>query len=362
MNFNARNETARGYLLLCVFFIHSLYAYTWFTNDWHQAPLSYSLIKIFAPQISIYFFLNGMSMRGIGNKSLRAALPQSLMLIFLAWVSEGIGIVLLNALYGGYGHGLHFIKQAIKPMLYGTGGCTAVTWFFTVLAAARLLVWIYERNKIDFVLSWAVIVTLILLGKRLHAPDNLWEWRNWPVATLFMLAGMKMPRDWRVPAWIALPGLVIAIVLTWFDVPGILEAAPCLMCNINFVSEPMVSSYGFLPIFLIEQVLLFLFILWGAQSPPAIIGKLGRYFGRPSLQFLLLHGWILITIIPAVMNALPEKESVIVLLGIAVLNPPLHALIYKYMENPLNRVLAFCFEWGRRVTEWCTRPAVRSAG
>lgn len=352
-----RNETARGFLLLGVFFIHGLYSITWDMNDWHQAPISFSLIKILAPQISIYFFLSGISMRSLGKKSLRAVLPNSVMLIFLAWVSEGLGIAVENLLYGGFGTGALFLRHAVKPMIYGTGGCTFVTWFFTVLAAGRLFAWLFERNKLIFAASWAVLVLLILLGKRLHLPDNLWEWRNWPAATLFIVIGMKLPRDWRVPRWLGLAGLAGGLVLTWFDVPGMWKTAPCLTCHIDFVAEPMVGSYGFLPVFLIEQLLFFFFMLWAAQNPPAWLGAVGRYFGRASLQFLLLHGWLIISLIPAITSLFPPHESVALVLGILLLNPPLHAAIFRFTENALNRVIAGCFDYGRSVTGWSFRLA-----
>lgn len=291
MNFNMRSEIARGYLLLGVFFVHSLFSRTWSMNDWHQAPASFLLIKILAPQISIYFFLSGISMRGIGRKSLRAVLPQSLMLIFLAWVSEGVGIVLVDLAYGAYGHGIHFIRQAVKPMVYGTGGCTFVTWFFTVLAAGRILVWLFERNKIYFVCAWAVIIGLILVGKRLHLPDNLYEWRNWPAATLFIVIGMKLPRDWRVPSWAGLGGLLGGLVLTWFNVPGMWKTAPCLACNINFVAEPMVGQYGFLPVFIAEQFLMFLFIILGGAEPPGADRQAGQLF-RSGLAAIPAAAWL----------------------------------------------------------------------
>jgi hypothetical protein len=352
LNFNVRNETARGYLLIGVFFIHGLYDLTYPMNDWTDAPLAFGLLKLLAPQISVYFLLSGMSLRGIGKKSFKAMLPQSLMLIFLAWVSEGLGIIPDALLYGNDGTGIAFLKALVKPMVYGTGGCTYVTWFFTVLAAGRVLVWIFEKSKIYFALSWATIVGFIFLAKHLHLPDNLYEWRNWPAATLFMVIGMKFPKDWRVPRAAGLGALAAGLLLTWLDVPGMWRHLPCLTCQVDFVPEPMVGSYGFLPVFIIEQLCVFLFLLWAAQSPPALIGRIGRYFGRASLQFLLLHGWLIVTIGPLIADLYPATGNLFVLAAIFLLNPPLHAAVFRYTESVLNRVLALCFEYGRSVTDW----------
>ncbi len=355
MNFDIRNETVRGYLLLGVFFIHGLYGLIWWMDDWHQAPISFSLVKIISPQISIYFFISGLSMRSIGKKSLRAVLPQSLMLILVAWVSEGAGLVMQNTFYGGSGYGMHFIRLDVAPMIYGTGGCTFVTWFFTVLAVTRLLAWLFERNKFGFVGAWLLIAGLVMLAKRLHLPDNLWEWRNWPAATLFTILGMHLKKDWQVPRWLGMAGLVGGLLLTWFNVPGMWHTRPCLTCHINFVAQPMVGSYGFLPAFLAEAGLFFLFFLYAAQSPPALIGRIGRYFGRASLQFLLLHGWLVVGLEPAIAAQLPQRESILLVVAILVITPLVHAIFFKYMENMLNRILAACFAYGRSAIDFCYR-------
>jgi hypothetical protein len=352
LNFNARNETTRGYLLVLVFFIHGLYDYTYSINSWTDAPIAFAFIKFLAPQVSLYFFLSGMSVRAIGKKSFRAVLPQSLMLIFLAWVSEGLGIIPDELLYNNDGTGLTFIKALVKPMIYGTGGCTYVTWFFTVLAVGRILVWIFEKSKIYFALSWLVIVGMILAAKHLHLPDNLYEWRNWPIATLFMVIGMKFPKDWRVPPAIGLSAFVAGLALTWFNVPGIWHAAPCLTCHVDFVSQPMVGSYGSLPVFILEQLCLFLALLCWAQAPPAISIKIGRYFGRSSLKFLLLHGWLIVTVMPIIGFFLPHKGNLLILVAIFVLNPWVHVGFFYLTESYLNRVVAFCFKSGRAVADW----------
>jgi hypothetical protein len=352
LNFSNRNEIARGYLLLWVFLIHGLYDYTYPMNDWTDAPLAFALIKLAAPQIAVYFLLSGMSLRGIGKKSFRAVLPQSLMLIFLAWISEGLGIIPDELLYNNDGTGIAFIKAAVKPMVYGTGGCTYVTWFFTVLAVGRILVWIFERNKFYFALSWGVIASLILLAKHWHLPDNLYEWRNWPAAALFMVIGMKFPKRWPVPWAIGVGGLATGFVLTWFNVPGMWHTVPCLACQIDFVAQPMVGAYGFLPAFIVEQLLMFLGVLWLAQVLPPAIGKIGQYFGRASLQFLTLHGWLIVTIYPVIASLLPAHQTLLVVAGYAILGPPLHAVIFHYTERYLNQVLACCFQSGRSVTDW----------
>jgi hypothetical protein len=113
----------------------------------------------------------------------------------------------------------------------------------------------------------------------------------------------------------------------------------------------MVGAYGFLPVYIIAELGFFLFMLWAAQSPPSVIGKVGRYFGRASLQFLLLHGWILVTIAPLIASFYPSSGYLAVPVLILVGTPLLHAFIFRYTEPYLNRVLAFCFSSGRAVID-----------
>jgi hypothetical protein len=352
LNFNVRNEIARGYLLLGVFFMHGLWFYTAPMPDWHSAPIPFSILKLLGPDVSIYYLLTGMSLTGIGRKSFRAVLPQSLMLIFMAWVSEGLGIIAVQLLYGNYHAGLPFFKAAIKPMVYGTGGITVITWFFTTLAVARLLVWIFEKNKIYFTLAWLIILGLILASNELNWPDSLYEWPDWPMATLLMIIGLKFPKDWAVPRAIGLASLPLSLLLIWFDVPGMLSHFPCLTCQIAFVAAPEVGATGFLPAYIAAQFLFFLFLLWAAQVSPPMARNIGRYFGRPSLQFLLMHGWVLVTIWPMMSRLYPQQGNFIVPWAMLVFIPLTHAAIFKATETPLNRVLALCFKAGRTVTDW----------
>jgi hypothetical protein len=352
LNFNVRNEIARGYLLLGVFFLHGLWFYTAPMSDWEAAPVPFSLLKLLGPEVSVYYLLTGMSLRGIGRKSFRAVLPQSLMLIFLAWVSEGFGIIAVQLLHGNYQAGLPFLRAAIKPMVYGTGGITVITWFFTTVAVARILVWIFEKNKIYFTLTWLVILGLIVASNELNWPDSLYEWPDWPMATLLMIIGLKFPSDWVVPRAIALGSLVVSLILIWFDVPGMLSHAPCLTCQLDFIAEPEVGATGFLPAYIAAQFCFFLFLLWAAQAAPPVGRRIGRYFGRPSLQFLLLHGWVLVTIWPMMSRLYPVQGNFIVPWAMLALIPLVHAILFKYTENVLNQVLAFCFRSGRIVTDW----------
>jgi hypothetical protein len=74
------------------------------------------------------------------------------------------------------------------------------------------------------------------------------------------------------------------------------------------------------------------------------------------LQFLLLHGWVLVTISPLIASFYPTSGYLAVPVLILVATPLLHAFIFRYTEPYLNRVLAFCFKAGRTVTDWIFDP------
>jgi hypothetical protein len=355
-----REEAARGYMLLGVFFIHSLFDMAEAADPGAGGDVN-ALIKLLAPQISMFFFLSGMSSRGIGKRRFRRILEPSLMLIFLSWISHALGLAMQDALYGGAGSPLQFLGALAMPIIEGTGGVTFVTWFFTVLAVARILVWLYERDKRWFGLAWVAIIALVYAGKALNLPDNLYEWRSLPTATLFMLAGMKIPPRWRVRwVWGMAAGLA-ALALTWVNRPDLLNSAPCLACGLDFFAEPMVGSYGSLPVYLAAEMLFFIFLLWGAQlRRPIWPSHVARYFGRFSLQFLLMHGWLLVTIEPYLAdNYFPPNPGKKIILAAFVLGPVVHAAAFFVLAKPLNWVVARCFLAARFCTSLAGMGAAR---
>jgi fucose 4-O-acetylase-like acetyltransferase len=126
----------------------------------------------------------------------------------------------------------------------------------------------------------------------------------------------------------------------------------------QFVAQPMVGEYGFIPTFLFQEILFLMFLLWCAQATrrnataPNAAAKVACYFGRNSLQFLLLHGWVIITIFPFLIEWLLPYDSKAIFLALLIVNPLIHAGLFMLLKRVLNRVLAFCFFAGR----WLTKP------
>lgn len=355
-NLEARNEIARGYLLVGVFTLHGLGTMTGLITNPLNAPVSFALLKLLGPHVGMFFILSGISSRAIGKRSLHAVLQQSLMLILLTWVSESAGLVVENLLYGYYGSGLHFIKLLVKPLILGTGGCTFVSWFFTALAIVRIPAWFFERSKRQFslvvaVMAVIVVVVVVVEHVLLHQTPadgtTFYEWPHWLIGLIFMLIGMKLPKNLIISRRLGLAALAVSTVLTWINNPHMFSTWPCLACHLGYISEADFGAWGSFPIFIAQELSFFGFILWASQHPPALLARVARYFGRSSLQFLLLDGWLLVTLGPLVWVHAGQHISFFVFAGLLVLTPVIHALAYELSKVPINKVVAWCFEMSR---------------
>jgi hypothetical protein len=348
----ARNEIARGYMLLGVFLVHSLVD---MASNASPARSELALIKIFGPQVSMFFFLSGMSSRGIGKRTFRAVAQQSLMLVFLAAVSHVLGLIGEAIIYPGIPSPLFW--RLLMPLVTGTGGSTYVTWFFITLAVVRILVWVFERDKRVFVIVCAGLAILIRLGQMIDLPDNIYEWRHWPFATLFMLIGMYLPKTWRVGTAVGVGAFAGGILLTWINAPDLFTQGPCLACHLDFVAGADIGGAGCLPVYLAAEILFFVGLLWGAQLAwSRLMVATARYFGRSSMQFLLLHGWFLTTIEPAVTVYLFVLPARWLILAAMVFNPLVHAGLFRLLGGGLDQVIAACFRAGRAVVDALPAP------
>lgn len=347
-----REELARGYVLLGVLQIHSLIFFIGGGRPVDDFILSAIQVKLLAPQVAVFFFLNGMAVPKLGRKSARTIAVSSLMLVVLAAVSHVVGVALSEIIYGGAGSMRDLLREIFKPIVYGTGYCTFVAWFFVVLAAVRVLAYIFERNRMVFAAVAVALVGLVLLTQALHLPDNLYEWRNWPAALLFFLVGMRINKDWQVPAWLGAPALPVALLITWFNTPDVLQTGLCWDCNLGFVSQPMVGQYGFFPLYVAQVTAFLLFVLWIAQvSRPAFFIRIIWLLGLFSLHFLLLHGWVIVVFYPLLSRILPAHESVWTFFVLLVMNPVAHALLFFALKPLLDRILAGCFAVSRLVVD-----------
>ncbi|ODP36474.1 acyltransferase family protein [Sphingomonas turrisvirgatae] len=341
-----RQAIARGYLLICVFYVHALYGvFQSLGSDPDRAMLAGVQIKLLAPAVSAFFFLSGMSAPFFYRKGWLTALKPSLTLIMLAALGHVIAVLLDIAIHQQWFGIAWFARRMAKPILYGTGYENFISWFLVVLAFARIFAYAFMRSWRVFLPAAALAIAAVLATRAAGLPDNLYEWRNWPTASLFFLLGMRVPNGWRIPAWAGLLALPITLALAWLNRPGVLTQAPCLTCDLGFVAQPMIGQYGSLPIYVVQQLLFMLFLLWvSSWSVGKMPGKVGTYFGADSLSMLLMHGWVLVTLYPIAAQSLPPRESAFLYASILSVGIVVHALLYFYLQPALHWLSGISFK------------------
>lgn len=352
---SAAMEVARGYLLIGVFYVHSLYGVIGTIGDPMNAPAAGLQMKLLAPNVAAFFFLNGMTSRYLANKPFRNALRHSLMLLLLAAGSHVVSMIVDQLLYQTHGSKRAFLRAMVEPLLLGTGYVNFIGWFLVVLAVARLFVYAFQYSYKVFALAVAVATGAILAGQYLGAVDNIYEWRNWPAAVLFMLLGSRMPPAERIPDTVGFAALPVALVLAWFNTPTLLSEGPCLACNLGFVAQPMVGQYGAAPVYVVQQLAFITFLWWvSARLPQGLPARVARYFGTAPLQFLILHGFLLVSLYPAASRGLPKFESGFLFVAVFSSVIVVHAIAFQLLKRPLDRFVVLASE----VSSFLLRPRI----
>lgn len=351
MTLDPRAESARGYMLIGIFYMHLLMNFAESRANPENAMAAFVQIKLLAPHVAVFFFLSGFGARHIGKRPFQAMATQSLMLLVLASLSHVVGYWIGSFWFYPPANWHEAARQFIKPLVIGTGYSTFVAWFFIVLAIVRMLAWCVGRGWRMALAGSGLFAGLIFIGGLVVNTPNLFEWRNVPMALLLFLIGARIPREWRVPLWVGLAALPLALILTWLNRPGLLSEGLCLDCDLLFVSQPMIGEMGFPPLYVLQEVCFLVFLLWGAQASIAEgVDTLSRFFGRYSTQLLLLHGWVLAALFPLVLPLLPEHVSGFGLVCILIASGAFHAGLLVVTRPLLDRCLALCFALARRLT------------
>lgn len=339
---------ARGFLLIAIFYVHALYGvFQSLGSDPVRAMMAGAQIKMLAPDVSAFFFLNGMAAPYLHRKGWLAAIKPSLTLLVLAAMSHIVATAINMALDGHFYSFAWFTHRMLKPIALGTGYENFVAWFLVVLAFARLFSYIFLRSLPLFLAIAIILAAAIWAGQSMGIPDNIYEWRNWPTATLFFLIGMRIPRDIRIGHTIGWAALAGSAALAWINRPSLLTEGICLSCDLGFVAQPMIGQYGSLPVYVAQQLLFILFILWvAAWSRDKMPGRAAAYIGNDSLSVLLLHGWVLVLLYPAAGRSLPDRESLFLFVSILCSVLVVHALLYFLFQAQLRWFSALAFRIG----------------
>lgn len=357
-------DRARGYMLLGIIYMHAIFAFV-STREPAGVAAAFVQIKLLAPHVSVFFLLSGMGARHIARRNFWQIARQSAALVLVAILSHVTGFALLAVLHGT-GAGLEGSAwMLLGPVLLGTGYTTFVAWFFLALAMARMLTYLFYRSPLAFLGIAFSLAALILLEQRLGLADNIWEWRTWPAAFLFFLIGTRLPADLAIPAPVGLAAGAGAALLTWFNRPGLLIEGPCLACDVTFVSQPMVGEFGSIPVFVLQELLFFAFLIAMAQlKRPGWMTRPVQFVGRNSAQFLLLNGWVIVALYPWLLPLLPARESPALLVALFAGGALLHWLLFRLLRRPLNLLLVTSFQAVDQVGRLAQllRPAREPAG
>lgn len=329
----------RGYLLLGVFCVHALYTILAMLDP-HKFISAAIMIKLLAPNVAAFFFLSGMSSRNLGRKDVPTLLRQSLMLVLLAHASHLIAEVLRQYLFYQKPN-REFLSDLVMPLITGVGHANFIAWFFLALAAARIYAWTFERSKKWFIVLAAITAGMMAAATRLGLPD-IYQWSNWPFAFLFLLCGMHLPNKLSIRWFTALPCLILSVGIGWVNRPGLLGNPMCVTCGLDFVAQPTIGEYGILPLYLVQQLLFLVFLLWlSSMSLGSLAGNVARYFGQRSMKMLVMHGWIIAVLYPLTARQLPEQESIFLFVAILSSVIVVHAFTYEIIKTPLSRFVEF---------------------
>lgn len=341
----SRDETltaARGWLLTFVFFIHAMIGTAEYLGP--DAHATHYVLKLLVPDVSAFFFLAGMSATGMRGKRPGAILRQSLVFLLFAMVSHIGGFAILLAGHA-FATPLDAVKGLVVPLITGTDTSSFVGWFFIALAMARLYAYTFLRSRLLFALFVAGTVLAIRAGQHLGIPDNVFEWRNWPTATLFFLIGTRIPDMRKLPNWAGTAALVGTVLLALINRHGLWRLGPCLTCDPLFAAQPMIGQYGSIFVYVPQQILFVVTLLWIAQRTARTApGAVARYFGRASLPILLMHGWVLLTLYPGMLAALPHQETPFLYVAVYSCGVVVHGLLFSLFERPIHLIQRAIFK------------------
>jgi hypothetical protein len=346
-------EIARGLLLLGVFHIHALYAALDHLGNGELARQAQWQIKALAPHVALYFALAGMTSRSLADKAWPLVLQRSLMLLLVALFSHALGVLILHALSTPWTSAFDLLVEIARPVIEGTGYSTFVAWFFVVLAITRLFAFALAKGWRYFIVALACTAALVATGRWLGLPDNLYEWRNWPAALVLFWLGTRIAPAWRVPHALGMLSVMAGLALPLINRPALWREGVCLACDTGFVAQPMVGSYGFMPLYFLQEGIAVVGLLWLSQAAATLsVGRFLAYVGRHSMPLLLLHGWLILSLYGLVAYVLPRQAGTWLFVAIFAVNTVLHLMLYRLLQTPLDRFIALCSAASRRLTMW----------
>jgi hypothetical protein len=351
-----QSDIARGVMMLGVLHVHALIALRPHTPDHGTLTILWAQVKLMAPHVALFFALAGMTHQSLADRSLRNVASRSLMLVLVAAVSHVGGVALQYGLWTSPTSAYGLARDIAKPLIYGNGHWTFVTWFLIVLAVARLFTYALARSVRAFVVAAAGAAAAVALARWLGFTDNLYEWRHWPAAVVLLMLGARIPARWHIPHVVGAAALVAGFALTAINRPLLLSEGICVTCNPEFVATTRFNELGVLPVYVLQELLGMAGLLWMAQAFASTpLARPLAWLGRNSLTLLVVHGWMILSAYGLVRYVWPGTGGAWLFAVVFVVNVTLHATALFLLKSPLDKMVFACSAASRRIVGWSAR-------
>ncbi len=327
-----------------------------------EAPafVQYKVLASFV--MALFFLLSGASAANLAGKGWRSVVRTSLYLVVIAYLVHALGLFALaiQAFLDGGEAPARWLVDAVDSTLKGRDFSTIVVWFLVSLAAVRLIVYGLLAT-LPARLAHAAVGFIALASLATPWLPNVMMAKTWPVGVAFFALGMVLAPRLKHRGWVA--GLVLAPALVWLALHNNGCAFdPVAMCPAHGLPDEAVvwlhiGQTGFMPLFFLTALLGCIVVLAVAHAlvlagatlsgPARLLGWIGRH----TLELLVLNGFILVLVQPA-LKTFPMPDASLwlyPLLVVAVVG--LHLLALKLLARPLAALQRLAFRLSDLVME-----------
>lgn len=349
-------------MLLGVLHVHALIAALKYLGDSPLGHAAHLQVKVLAPHVVVFFAMAGMSSRSLGSKPWPVVFQRSLMLVLLAWLAHVVGVLLQHMVWSPWPPAFDLLKRLVKPLVVGVTHSTFVLWFLVVLAVTRLFVYAWARGWRWFFVSVSIAGGAAAVAHGVGLSDNFYDWKHWPAAFVMFLVGIRLSHCYRVPHWIGLIGVAGALALPLVNRPVFWGGGVCVNCTVGFIARPMVGEFGFLPLYVVQEALALIALLWATMLAAASpLRRFLAYIGRNAIPLLVLHGWVILSFYGLAYWLVSRAAGPWLFVAVFLINTAVHLLLLRLFAAPLGRFIGWCSIASHRVVKaTCALRRVRT--
>jgi fucose 4-O-acetylase-like acetyltransferase len=304
-------DVARGIGILLVVYGHALEILIKDRPDHVLTPSAFAQWQvIYAFHMPLFFLISGAVNRNLGNKSLRQVAESSLSLIFLAFMVHIAGSVVLFFDRVMPWTDLQVLKETFTPLIKGAGFSTVVLWFLYAIGVVQFLFYLTlraadlkrPRHRIAVRAAVALLCGISIAGLLFPTVPSYLQFKAWFLGLVYFGIGYFLGRSGRLalPAILSLPLFALVVVL-----------APLNQgCTFNFTSsctDPSIPGHFAVSVITgaVGNWLLFVITALVGCAATLAISRLKilaplAYFGRCTLELLILNGFVLVFVDPEI--------------------------------------------------------------